>query len=456
VNSALASEVGNQRGEKSWQLWYSGQNTIPSMKTTLFFSWQTDTPSREGRNFIEKALRNAIKKIASDTNVEEAIREELGMDKDTQGVPGSPAIVETILKKIDNSTIFLPDLTFIGRRPDGRPTPNPNVLIEYGWALKSIGLARMLPVMNEAFGKPSRESMPFDMAHLRFPITYNLPAEASDAQREAERKKLESVLVEGLKDIFGSEEFKATLPKPLALVPFPEKQPLTGRARFRAAGEPLGINDNSLGVLLGQGANPIRLRDGAAIWLRVMPSSDSGRRWLFNDLRDMMLRGLAILPLTTGSQPGSIGVIRADDGCGCYPVTDPTLADSVCYAFNTGEVWAIDSRQAGEVGNLFKKANTPDYLAFDEKIFVDSLIQGSFFLQSLDIPLPHRWIAGIEGFKGRLLAYAPQYNPSWGAVSVFDVVEESGTYNEGDNVPELLRPFFERVFDAFGRRRPGS
>ena len=68
---------------------------MSSMKTTVFFSWQTDTPTREGRNFIEKALKNAIKKLASDTEVEEAIREELEMDKDTLDVPGSPAIVDT-------------------------------------------------------------------------------------------------------------------------------------------------------------------------------------------------------------------------------------------------------------------------------------------------------------------------------------------------------------------------
>jgi hypothetical protein len=192
----------------------TSQHTMSSMKTTVFFSWQTDTPAREGRNFIEKALKNAIKKIASDTDVEHAIREELELDKDTLGVPGSPAIVDTILGKIDNATVFLPDLTFIGKRPDGRPTPNPNVLIEYGWALKSIGLPRMLPVMNAAFGKPTWESMPFDMAHLRFPIAYTLPEDATDEQREEERKGLEKRLGEALKTFFSSDEFKATLPKP--------------------------------------------------------------------------------------------------------------------------------------------------------------------------------------------------------------------------------------------------
>ena len=32
-----------------------------SMSHMIFFSWQADTPTRDGRNFIEKALRTAIK-----------------------------------------------------------------------------------------------------------------------------------------------------------------------------------------------------------------------------------------------------------------------------------------------------------------------------------------------------------------------------------------------------------
>jgi hypothetical protein len=66
----------------------------------------------------------------------------------------------------------VPDLTFIGKRPDGRPTPNPNVLLEYGWALKSLTHARIVPVMNAAYGEPIGNAMPFDMRHLRNPITY--------------------------------------------------------------------------------------------------------------------------------------------------------------------------------------------------------------------------------------------------------------------------------------------
>src|SRR5690349_11347928 len=108
------------------------------MKHTIFFSWQLDTQPTAGRNLIERALNRALTTIAADTTLEEAVRE-LAVDKDTLNVPGSPPIVETILKKIDAAAVFVPDLTFVGTRKNGRPTPNPNVLVEYGYALKSLG-----------------------------------------------------------------------------------------------------------------------------------------------------------------------------------------------------------------------------------------------------------------------------------------------------------------------------
>src|SRR3954447_8276610 len=159
------------------------------MPKTVFFSWQADTPTREGRNFVERSLERAISRVGEDTELEEAIRE-LAVDKDTQGVAGSPPIVETIFRKIDQTAVFVPDLTFVGTRLDGRPTPNPNVLVEYGWALKSLGHSRIVPVMNTAFGQPTAGAMPFDMAHLRRPILYHCPVEADEQTRKRERESL--------------------------------------------------------------------------------------------------------------------------------------------------------------------------------------------------------------------------------------------------------------------------
>jgi hypothetical protein len=127
------------------------------MALTVFFSWQVDRSDGGERRLIEDALGDAMRRVMRDANIEPAIREEgLEVDRDTKGVPGTPPIVDTIFAKIDKAAIFVPDLTFVATRADGRPAPNPNVLIEYGWALKSLTHARMMPVMNTHYGKPTR------------------------------------------------------------------------------------------------------------------------------------------------------------------------------------------------------------------------------------------------------------------------------------------------------------
>ena len=140
---------------------------------TAFFSWQRDTSTTEGRNFVERALESAIAVVAADLTLQEAVREGLEIDRDTMGVAGHPPIVETIFRKIEAAAVFVPDLTFVGRRLDGRPMPNPNVLIEYGYALRSLSHSRIVAVMNSAHGRPD-EDMPFNMKHLRWPLIYKL------------------------------------------------------------------------------------------------------------------------------------------------------------------------------------------------------------------------------------------------------------------------------------------
>jgi hypothetical protein len=43
-------------------------------------------------------------------------------------VPGTPPITDTILKKIQNCDIFVPDVTFVASTAGGKLVPNPNVM----------------------------------------------------------------------------------------------------------------------------------------------------------------------------------------------------------------------------------------------------------------------------------------------------------------------------------------
>lgn len=168
------------------------------MSKTVFYSWQSDLPNNVNRGFIENALKQALKELSADTEVEECPR----LDKDTQDVPGTPPVVDTIFKKIDQCGVIVPDLTFIGtttepRKDTGKPRliPNPNVLIEYGYAAKSLGYERIIPVMNEAYGEANDQNLPFDIKHLRRPVTYSL----QNNHTPKEKAEVKAALVVSLK-----------------------------------------------------------------------------------------------------------------------------------------------------------------------------------------------------------------------------------------------------------------
>jgi hypothetical protein len=183
------------------------------LSQTIFFSWQSDRSTKVCRNFIENALNDAIRRIAADASVDKAPRDDLAVDRDTQNVPGSPPIFDTILSKIEKAIIFVPDITFVGSRVGGRPVPNPNVLIEYGYALKQHGHSHFVPVMNTAYGEPSLESMPFNLGHRKFPIQYNLPEDATEDTRKVIRATLSKELASAIRLIIENEDLSA-VPQP--------------------------------------------------------------------------------------------------------------------------------------------------------------------------------------------------------------------------------------------------
>jgi hypothetical protein len=167
----------------------------------IFYAWQGDRPNNVNRGFIEKALEDAVAEFnARRSDIE------IKIDKDTQGVSGTPPVTATILDKISHCDIFLPDLTFVARidegKKKGKAIPNPNVLIEYGYALRNQGHEFLLAVMNTAYGEPVE--LPFDMGHLRHPILYNAAPTDSEENRRRTREKLSRELLEALVTMIGS------------------------------------------------------------------------------------------------------------------------------------------------------------------------------------------------------------------------------------------------------------
>ena len=203
------------------------------MGSTIFFSWQSDRLPLTGRNFIERALKEALKRINADATVENAPRGELLVDRDTLNTPGSPPIFETILEKIEAAIIFVPDLTFVGTRDGGVPIPNPNVLIEYGYALNQHGHERIIGIMNSAYGEPKPENMPFNLGHIKFPIRYTLYEDASDEDRKSARAVLSKQLESAIRLVLDSASNPE--PAPRSRTVFDEVEDYVNEVDYQAA-----------------------------------------------------------------------------------------------------------------------------------------------------------------------------------------------------------------------------
>ena len=180
----------------------------------VFWSWQSDTPEKHNRFFVRDALKAALEQAAANLDLTEAERPEL--DHDTKGEPGLVSIVDTIFQKIAAAELFVGDVTFVGQTPADKKIPNPNVLIELGHAITSLGPSRILLVMNHAYGgKP--EDLPFDLRHRRAPIAFTLHEDATASERKVAFDKLTRDLAAALTPSLGQvvQQRAATVEYPL-------------------------------------------------------------------------------------------------------------------------------------------------------------------------------------------------------------------------------------------------
>lgn len=184
------------------------------MTSRIFYSWQSDLPNSTNRGFIQTALEKAVSSLVKIDGIEVSPV----IDRDTMGIPGSPDIVSSIFDKIDKSQMFICDVSIItgtnnrcpeespseSYRPSIRNIPNPNVLVELGYAMKALGPDKIIMVTNLFYG--GIEQLPFDIRSRRV-ATYMLSPDAVD--RNTERKKLESMLASGIRAILGASKPKS-------------------------------------------------------------------------------------------------------------------------------------------------------------------------------------------------------------------------------------------------------
>jgi hypothetical protein len=152
----------------------------------VFWSWQSDLDPKSHRFFIKSCLEEAVKKASQELDLDESDRPEL--DHDTKGVAGMADIPSTILRKISESTVFVADVTPILKSLSAKTFPNPNVMIELGYALQKPGPDRMIGVLNTAEGWKI-EDLPFDLRFRRM-MTFSLKADPSPSDVKQAKSKL--------------------------------------------------------------------------------------------------------------------------------------------------------------------------------------------------------------------------------------------------------------------------
>jgi hypothetical protein len=242
----------------------------------------------------------------------------------------------------------------------------------------------------------------------------------------------------------------ATAPPRAPPLPFVETKAKDGLSRFREHGQPLGRFWNHMSMFGDDLGKNISLADGPTMWLRLIPTVNPGKRWPPHELKQQARTGGGVYLLPFLDYP--VFDLRAEDGMGACSLNskDELQTVSAAFAFETGEVWSIDT---------WLLASDPIRLFAGEieRLFSRRLKAYAHFLGSLGVGPPYRWIAGLEGVKGRRLQIPPpqgRMQIGLGPECMSDVIFEEGVYDGGGTPSKALNPFFSAIYNKSGIPRP--
>lgn len=431
------------------------------MTVTIFFSWQADRSTRVCRNLQERALERAITNIGQEANLQNANREEFVLDRDTKDEPGSPPIAATIFRKIDAAAVFVPDCTFVGTRTDGRSTPNPNVLLEYGWALKSLGYKRIVPIFNTAFGGSLETNLPFDLRHLRHPITYHCPEDADEATRKVVREQLAKELTRAISLVLSAHAVNS----PIADVP----------AAWKCAEQSNAWRTRLIRLDSGEEELCPRLT-GPNLQLSIRPRRRTSIK--VGELVERVEQLQLELPLFGKNAPTKLA--RNEYGVCRYVVDTPEpirpslprrIADRVLpgrwivkqeptydaftQIYPDGEMWLVDYDALRPSSDDEIRPIVPDI----EARFVSILDQARATLRLLGMNEPYEVVTTILGIGRRVLPFMGEDGELSGKHTPRTeegvIKKELSVASESDTSLDCLMPLFDALWESLHSKRPG-
>jgi hypothetical protein len=419
----------------------------------VFWSWQSDTPGKIGRHFVRDALSVAIEQLKQTPEIEEPTAREarsaMHLDQDRKGIPGSPDLARVILEKIEQSAVFVADVTSVGitttQKDETQPKKviNPNVAIELGYALHALGDRAFLMVMNEHYG--SRADLPFDLQSKAGPIMFRLPPDADRKTITAASRQLTAQLAEAL-ELCIAQHVERTRQQTL----FPEAP---------AAGNPaMYFQPNEVLANAGYpGEQQFQFPYERAAYIRLFPAYQSPRVGLAKLVPVFEARKPCPMSMTIGGIPGRnrFGPIILDP-------RGPNTIEGLTQGFETGELWGVN-------GIIFVQQMLRDFrsgyqqvpvwviptITF-EKLYVRVLMNYVKVMSELKLDPPYTLELGVVGLKDAYLTISGLHERgAFKGPVLQDMFKRRDTLRAttvGD-IKNVLRTFFEELYDlaAFAR-----
>ncbi|MDE0211506.1 MAG: hypothetical protein OXJ64_16695 [Boseongicola sp.] len=417
------------------------------MAFRIFYAWQSDLPRGIGKDLIQQALVDTSELLNADVEIQAAVRG-IEVDHDTRNVPGSPAIAETIFGKIKQSDAFIADLTLVQSGGADRKAPNPNVLIEYGYALHALDDRRIIGVFNEAFGDPN--DLPFDIRHRRWPIRYRADAEQrSDRARLREiRRALASKMAHAIRSVIAE----------LGTAASPEERPAIEPGRRSTDQFPWtgGFVRHTGGFVGHNGDRRMAFPEGPSLYMRLQPRIGAPHMDQARTLQ-VVSDGLQTLGyyyfngMSSGRGRHGTVVFKASPD-------DSSRALAASMLARNGGLHGVNCYHLGLHG---PEVEAEPYIltTLIEEILTDGLENFLTVAEDgLGLEPPLDLSVGWEGIENFHLAVDHAYfHHTWVGPILLERIDEHLVVDSYSRDPfDLLHPFFERIYDEAGSSRPES
>lgn len=326
------------------------------MPITVFWSWQSDREPKLHHYFVRDALKLALKMLANELEFQESERPEV--DHDTRGVAGTPDIASAILAKIAGASVFVADVTPVGKtvpasvrpdlvaskRPKAKYLQNPNVMSELGYADRALGQDSIILVANAAH-YPGEQALPFDWRHRRGPVLFRLPSGSATPVINAERQRFAVELRDRLRPMIEAAIAASAAPPPAV-----ERR--TSKSDDPAVWEPDGSVLKMRDSFKASIERNVELLEGPRLYARIIPSS-----WTQKPAQTLLQRLTSDAALYVRGQNGDSGL--NPDGAirvwlaGDYTPQRAVVGTMTQWFRSDGEIWAVDTTSFGKHGEQF-------------------------------------------------------------------------------------------------------